>query len=96
MSHDSIFWNRQSVKADPAGKRFMQVIFFHVYPEDDTVGGDMEFPGSLSVYPYFKSRYILLNSIEKSFFALKYTGGRVFRPYFTTVFLGVISSTVGL
>ncbi|KAG7005837.1 hypothetical protein G7Y79_00017g042190 [Physcia stellaris] len=63
-----------SVEADPTGKGFKQVGFFDVHPEDDSVGGIVEFSGSWSVYPYFKSGYILLNSIERGVFALKYTG----------------------
>ena len=64
----------RSVEADPTGKGFKQVGFFDVHPEDDSVGGIVEFSGSWSVYPYFKSGYILLNSIERGVFALKYTG----------------------
>ncbi|KAL8726143.1 MAG: hypothetical protein Q9166_006900 [cf. Caloplaca sp. 2 TL-2023] len=64
----------RSVEADPTGKGFKQVGFFDVHPEDDDVGGIVEFSGSWSVYPYFKSGYILLNSIERGIFALKYTG----------------------
>ncbi|KAL8757521.1 MAG: hypothetical protein Q9199_002164 [Rusavskia elegans] len=64
----------RSVEADPTGKGFKQVGFFDVHPEDDAEGGVVEFSGSWSVYPYFKSGYILLNSIERGVFALKYTG----------------------
>jgi hypothetical protein len=42
-----------------------------VHPEDDDVGGIAEFCGSWSVYPYFKSGYILVNSIERGLFVLK-------------------------
>ena len=63
-----------SVATDPTGKGFKQVGFFDVHPEDDSVGGIVEFSGSWSVYPYFQSGYILLNSIERGVFALKYTG----------------------
>ena len=63
-----------SVATDPTGKGFKQVGFFYVHPEDDSVGGIVEFSGSWSVYPYFQSGYILLNSIERGVFALKYTG----------------------
>lgn len=63
-----------SAEADPTGKSFRQVGFFDCHPEDDAVGGIVEFSGSWSVYPYFKSGYLLLNSIERGVFALKYTG----------------------
>ena len=62
-----------SVESDPTGKGFKQVGFFDVHPEDDSVGGIVEFSGSWSVYPYFNSGYILLNSIERGVFSLKYT-----------------------
>jgi choice-of-anchor B domain-containing protein len=63
-----------SIEADPTGKAFKQVAFFDCHPEDDAQGGVVEFSGSWSTYPYFKSGYILLNSIERGVFSLKYTG----------------------
>lgn len=63
-----------SIESDPTGKGFKQVGFFDCYPEDDAVGGEVEFVGSWSVYPYFSSGYLLLNSIERGVYALKYTG----------------------
>ena len=63
-----------SVFDDPTGAGFEQVGFFDCYPEDDAVGGIVEFTGSWSVYPYFESGYVLLNSIERGVFSLKYTG----------------------
>ena len=53
---------------------FMQAGFFDCRPEDDAVGGEVTFDGAWSVYPYFKSGYILLNSIERGVFSLKYHG----------------------
>ncbi|KAK4666481.1 hypothetical protein QC763_0047370 [Podospora pseudopauciseta] len=64
----------RSVTTDPTGKSFKEVGFFDCYPEDDSVGGRAEFTGTWSVYPYFKSGHILLNSIERGIFVLKYTG----------------------
>ncbi|KAL9626332.1 MAG: hypothetical protein Q9204_007392 [Flavoplaca sp. TL-2023a] len=64
----------RSVAADPTGKGFKQVGFFDCHPEDDAAGGIVEFSGSWSVYPYFRSGYILLNSIERGVFALRYRG----------------------
>jgi choice-of-anchor B domain-containing protein len=60
-----------SVAQDPTGKGFKEVGFFDCHPEDDAVGGEVEFFGSWSVYPYFKSGYILLNSIERGLYSLK-------------------------
>ncbi|KAF2179974.1 hypothetical protein K469DRAFT_730404 [Zopfia rhizophila CBS 207.26] len=63
-----------SVSSDPSGKGFKQVGFFDCYPEDDKTNGSLEFVGTWSVYPYFKSGYVILNSIERGIFSLKYTG----------------------
>lgn len=63
-----------SVAADPSGSRFKQTGFFDCYPEDDAENGVVDFNGSWSVYPYFASGYIILNSIERGVFSLKYTG----------------------
>lgn len=64
----------RSVAADPTGGRTAEAGFFDVHPEDDANGGNVEFVGSWSVYPYFKSGYLLLNSIERGIYSLKYTG----------------------
>lgn len=64
----------RSVEADPTGTGFKQVGFFDVHPEDDAQGGVVEFSGSWSVYPYFRSGVLLVNSIERGVFALRYTG----------------------
>ncbi|PGH13880.1 hypothetical protein AJ80_06149 [Polytolypa hystricis UAMH7299] len=63
-----------SIKRDPTGAGFKQVGFFDVHPEDDEVGGVVDFLGSWSVYPFFPSGYLLLNSIERGIYSLKYTG----------------------
>lgn len=62
------------VELDPTGGNFEEVGFFDCHPEDDDVGGVVEFLGTWSVYPFFKSGYILLNSIERGIFSLRYTG----------------------
>jgi hypothetical protein len=62
------------VERDPTGGNFEEVGFFDCHPEDDDANGVLEFLGTWSVYPYFKSGYILLNSIERGIFSLKYTG----------------------
>jgi choice-of-anchor B domain-containing protein len=64
----------RSLSTDPTGKGIKEVGFFDCYPEDDSVGGIAEFTGTWSVYPYFKSGYVLLNSIERGVFSLRYTG----------------------
>ncbi|OJJ06691.1 hypothetical protein ASPVEDRAFT_140969 [Aspergillus versicolor CBS 583.65] len=63
-----------SVFEDPSGSGFKEVGSFDVHPEDDAKGGEVEFVGSWSVYPYFASGHILLNSIERGIYSLKYTG----------------------
>ncbi|KAM7187305.1 hypothetical protein V8F33_011295 [Rhypophila sp. PSN 637] len=62
------------VHRDPTGGNFEETGFFDCYPEDDESGGEVAFLGTWSNYPYFKSGYILLNSIERGVFSLKYTG----------------------
>lgn len=63
-----------SVSTDPTGASFQEIGFFDVHPEDDAVGGIVEFSGTWSVYPYFPSGNLVLNSIERGLFSLKYTG----------------------
>ncbi|KAJ7511681.1 hypothetical protein B0H11DRAFT_1952599 [Mycena galericulata] len=62
-----------SVAKDPTGGEFTEVAFFDVHPEDDDVGGVATFTGSWSVYPYFESGYIVINSIERGLFVVKYS-----------------------
>ncbi|KAK5096262.1 hypothetical protein LTR24_002668 [Lithohypha guttulata] len=59
---------------DPTGANIEQTGFFDCHPEDDATNGVVEFLGTWSSYPYFKSGYILLNSIERGVFSLKYKG----------------------
>lgn len=65
-----------SVAKKPDGSNFKEVGFFDCYPEDDEdkEADTNQFYGTWSVYPFFKSQYLLLNSIERGVFALKYTG----------------------
>ncbi|KAJ7820612.1 hypothetical protein B0H13DRAFT_2241869 [Mycena leptocephala] len=64
-----------SVAKDPTGGAFKEVAFFDgTAPEDDDVGGEATFTGSWSVYPYFESGYIVINSIERGLFVVKYSG----------------------
>ncbi|KAK4159871.1 hypothetical protein QBC43DRAFT_326476 [Cladorrhinum sp. PSN259] len=68
--------NVKSLSSDPTGKGITEVGYFDCYPEDDSVGGRAEFTGTWSVYPYFKSGFVLLNSIERGVYSLKYTGAQ--------------------
>ncbi|KAL2262646.1 hypothetical protein VTK26DRAFT_571 [Humicola hyalothermophila] len=63
----------RSLPRDPTGARVEEVGFFDIYPEDDGLpnGGSIEFVGSWSHYPFFKSGYILVNTIERGAFVLK-------------------------
>jgi choice-of-anchor B domain-containing protein len=62
-----------SLARDPTGGSVKEVGFFDVAPEDDA-SPQVEFGGAWSVYPYFESGVILVNSIERGLFSLKYTG----------------------
>jgi choice-of-anchor B domain-containing protein len=63
----------RSLKQDPTGKLVKEVGFFDVYPENDNQpnGGSLEFVGTWSSYPFFKSGYILVNTIERGAFVVK-------------------------
>ncbi|KAI9375532.1 hypothetical protein BJX61DRAFT_117357 [Aspergillus egyptiacus] len=63
-----------TVNEDPTGASFQEVGFFDCHPEDDAYNGDVEFVGSWGIYPYFASGNLLLNSIERGVYSLKYTG----------------------
>lgn len=63
-----------SVARDPSGGSFREAGFFDVHPEDDAVGGIVEFSGSWNVWPYGKKGFVYLNSIERGLFVLKYRG----------------------
>ncbi|EFY99967.1 hypothetical protein X797_001385 [Metarhizium robertsii] len=65
--------NVTSVAQDNTGAGFEEVAFFDVRPEDDAVGGETVFKGAWSVYPYFQSGHILVNSIERGIFSVKLT-----------------------
>ncbi|KAH7408776.1 hypothetical protein DE146DRAFT_388339 [Phaeosphaeria sp. MPI-PUGE-AT-0046c] len=61
-----------SVGYDDSAVGFSEVGYFDCRPEDDAVGGEATFDGSWGVYPYFRSGHILLNSIERGVYSLKY------------------------
>jgi choice-of-anchor B domain-containing protein len=63
--------NVSSVARDSTGAGFNEVGFFDVHPEDDSAGGEVAFNGAWSVYPYFQSGHVLINSIERGIFSVK-------------------------
>lgn len=62
-----------SIMKSPDGHEMYEMGHFDVHPEDDA-DEQNQFYGSWSVYPYFRSGNILLNSIERGLYSLKYTG----------------------
>ncbi|KAF5025519.1 hypothetical protein F66182_2424 [Fusarium sp. NRRL 66182] len=66
--------NVSSLAQDDTGALLKEVGFFDVHPEDDEVGGEAEFFGAWSVYPYFQSGNIVVSSIERGLYSLRYTG----------------------
>ncbi|KAK1991998.1 hypothetical protein LX36DRAFT_733819 [Colletotrichum falcatum] len=62
-----------SLPEDPTGGKVSEVGFFDIYPEDDKMpnGGSIDFVGTWSHYPYFKSGHILINTIERGAFVVK-------------------------
>ncbi|GAO20155.1 hypothetical protein UVI_02060720 [Ustilaginoidea virens] len=63
--------NVTSVAENSSGSWFREVRFFDVYPEDNAVGREVTFNGAWSVYPFFQSGNILINSIERKIFSVK-------------------------
>lgn len=64
-----------SLEADPTGAGVSQVAYFDIYPEDDALpgGGVVDFVGTWGHYPFFKSGYIVINTIERGAFVVKRT-----------------------
>jgi choice-of-anchor B domain-containing protein len=65
--------NVSSVLEDDTGALFEEIAYFDVRPEDDEAGGEVTFNGAWSVYPYFNSGAILINSIERGVYSVKHT-----------------------
>jgi hypothetical protein len=65
-----------SLPEDPTGGLVEEVGFFDVYPENDNEpnGGSLEFVGTWSHYPFFKSGFIVVNTIERGAFVVKRSG----------------------
>ncbi|KAI5867927.1 hypothetical protein GGS23DRAFT_591737 [Durotheca rogersii] len=64
-----------SIPEDPTGAGVTEVAYFDIYPEDDNAegGGQIAFQGTWSHYPYFKSGYILINTIERGAYVVKFS-----------------------
>ncbi|KAL3420395.1 hypothetical protein PVAG01_08894 [Phlyctema vagabunda] len=64
-----------SVPSDPTGAEVCEIGYFDIYPEDDEApgGGIVDFVGTWSSYAFFKSGYILINTIERGAFIVKLT-----------------------
>jgi len=65
-----------SIPSDPTGAGVKEIGFFDIYPEDDNEegGGSIDFVGSWSSYALFKSGWIVINTIERGAYVVKYTG----------------------
>lgn len=65
-----------SIPRDPTGAGVHEIGFFDIYPEDDNAagGGNVAFVGTWSSYGLYKSGWILINTIERFAYVVKYTG----------------------
>jgi choice-of-anchor B domain-containing protein len=63
----------RSIPDDPTGKSIKQVAYFDIHPEDDNLpgGGNVTFTGTWSHYPYFKSGYVVINTMDRGAFVVK-------------------------
>ncbi|KAK8060195.1 hypothetical protein PG996_010125 [Apiospora saccharicola] len=64
-----------SIPSDPTGGSVTEAGFFDIYPEDDQAegGGMIDFVGTWSHYPFFKSGHILINTMERGAYVVKRT-----------------------
>ncbi|RPB11436.1 hypothetical protein P167DRAFT_524214 [Morchella conica CCBAS932] len=60
-----------SIPEDPTGAGVKEVGFFDVYPEDDAIGGLVDFVGTWSSYGLFESGWIVINTIERGVFVVR-------------------------
>ncbi|KAF2716301.1 hypothetical protein K431DRAFT_20777 [Polychaeton citri CBS 116435] len=58
------------IPEDPTGGNVEEVAFFDIYPEDDAIGGLVDFVGTWSHYA-FSSGYVFVNTIERGGFVVK-------------------------
>jgi choice-of-anchor B domain-containing protein len=63
----------RSVPFDPTGKGIKEVAYFDIHPEDDNLpgGGNETFTGTWSHYPYFKSGFVVINTMDRGAFVVK-------------------------
>ncbi|CAO2654961.1 Nn.00g116940.m01.CDS01 [Neocucurbitaria sp. VM-36] len=69
----------RSIPDDPTGAGVKEIGFFDIYPEDDNQpgGGSVDFVGTWSSYALFESGYILVNTMERGAFIVKFKDGFV-------------------
>ncbi|ETN37677.1 uncharacterized protein HMPREF1541_07300 [Cyphellophora europaea CBS 101466] len=60
-----------SIPKDNTGAGVYEAAFFDIYPEDDAIGGIIEFVGTWSHYAGYPSGNILVNTIERGAFVVK-------------------------
>lgn len=65
-----------SIQRDPTGSGVKEVGFFDIHPEDDNEpgGGAIDFIGTWASYALFKSGWIVINTMERGGFVVRYTG----------------------
>lgn len=64
-----------SIEKHPDGSRVKPVAFFDMHPEDDAVGGTVEFVGTWGNYQ-FPSGFIVANTFERGAYVLRVASGR--------------------
>ncbi|KAF5523867.1 hypothetical protein CGCA056_v004397 [Colletotrichum aenigma] len=62
-----------SIRKDPTAKGVKEIAYFDIYPEDDQEegGGLNNYVGTWSHYPFFKSGYIVINTMERGVWVVK-------------------------
>jgi choice-of-anchor B domain-containing protein len=68
----------RSIPSDPTGAGVKEIGYFDIYPEDDNQpgGGSVDFVGTWSSYALFKSGHILINTMERGAFIVKFQEGK--------------------
>jgi hypothetical protein len=64
-----------SIPKNPRGTDVCEVAFFDIHPEDDQEegGGLIEYGGTWSHYPFFKSGFVYINTMDRGGFVVKMT-----------------------
>ncbi|CAK1357225.1 unnamed protein product [Cercospora beticola] len=75
-------WDISSVTEDPSGGSICEAGWFDIYPEDDEFegGGSVAFLGSWHSWPYFKSGFIFVHTIERGSFVVKMNSKECVKP----------------